>query len=326
MKNVLIIIGLCISTTIMAQESKVDTLSNLATLQSNNDTTKHEVIGDSPIINKNGDTTKIRLGSKGITIVERDGKTTVNIDNGNDSTSKSNNFEKKEEENHFFKDFVEKWDKPKANKFRPHFGGVELFLNNYMNSQHSTLLSNADKYMELNVGRSLGVNLNLIEYGVPFSSFTGLVTGLGIEFNSYYFKGANNIQVDSIGVIVNKPFNIPKSSYEKTKFRDTYLTIPLLYELQFQKGKKRPFYISFGVIGGLKIGSSTKEIYNQNSSEVEHIVDGGINISTFRYGFQARMGFSIINIFATYYASPLFDKNAGPELYPFNVGITLVSF
>jgi hypothetical protein len=312
----------------MAQESKEDTASIQAIFNIDKDTTKHEVLGDSPTVEKAGDTTKIRLGKKGITIVEKDGKTTVNIDNIDGEKDKSDeSSDKKDDDKNFddWGDFGHKWDKHKSKGFKPHFAGIDLFFNNYVNSKQSLQLRPEDKYMTLKATRSMGVNVNLFEFGIPFSTFTGLVTGLGMEFNSYYFSGKNNIQVDS-GRIINKPFTIEGANYQKTKFRDTYLTIPLLYELQFERNTKRPLYISFGVIGGINIGSSTKEIYVKDESEIEHVVSGGININQFRYGFHAKIGYRYLNLFATYYPSPLFERNKGPELYPFNIGLTLVSF
>jgi hypothetical protein len=333
MKNVLIIIGLCISIAIGAQESVKDSVSAPETSKLENDTIKHEVTGDNPTIEKQGDTTRIRLGKRGITIVEKDGKTTVNIDSKDEEKDNKDEASKDDDDNHGWDvpevpDFPghDSWKKNKENKFRPHYAGVDLFFNNYVNADRSMKLSKQDDYMTLNFAKSMGVNVNIFEYGIPFSKLNGLVTGLGMEFNSYYFKGNNNIQIDTMGVIVNKPFTSNGGSYQKTKFRDTYITVPLLYEMQFERNTKRPFYISFGVIGGIKIGSSTKELYTSGDSEIEHIVSGGININQLRYGYHVKIGFRYLNLFATYYPTPLYEKDKGPELYPFNVGLTLVSF
>jgi len=39
-----------------------------------------------------------------------------------------------------------------------------------------------------------------------------------------------------------------------------------------------------------------------------------------------RAGYKFIKIYANYGMVPLFTKNGGPELYPFNVGLILFSF
>ena len=330
MKKILaIIVSGILFINVYAQETeKVDSVATINVNPSptdSSDTIKHEVMGNTPTVETTGDTTKIRLGNKGITIVEKDGKTTVNIEKLDKKTEKDEVEEKDEDvdvpDNDGDSDHEKKHNKK---HFEPHFAGVELFMNNYLSANHSLSLPNDISYMELNAGKSMGVNVNILEYAIPVASFTGFVTGLGIEFNSYYFDGDNNIQkVDN--KIVEKLLPAD-NTYVKTKFRDTYITVPLLYEIQIPDGNKKPFYISAGVIGGAKIGSSTKEIFKQNGHERTEVNDGGLNILAFRYGIQARMGYRFLNLFATYYPTGLFEKGKGPEVYPFNVGLTLVSF
>ena len=330
MKKILAIIvsGILFTNAFAQETNKVDSvaLNNVSPTESN-DTTQHQVLGNTPTVEKAGDTTKIRLGNKGITIVEKDGKTTVNIDNLDKKKEKGKDEVEEKDEDVDVPDNDENSDHEKTHKkkhFEPHFAGVELFMNNYLSANHSLSLPNDISYMELNAGKSMGVNVNILEYAIPVASFTGFVTGLGIEFNSYYFDGNNNIEkVDNHIVEKQLPAN---NTYVKTKFRDTYITIPLLYEIQIPDGHEKPFYISAGVIGGAKIGSSTKEIFKQNGHERTEVNDGGLNILAFRYGIQARMGYRFLNLFATYYPTGLFEKGKGPEVYPFNVGLTLVSF
>jgi len=333
MKKILtIIVSGILFTNAFAQETeKVDSVTTINVSPAEiPDTIQHQVMGNTPTVQKTGDTTKIRLGNKGIIIVEKNGKTTVNIDNldkkkGEDEVTEK---EDKDEDSKGCegKDENSNQEKHKKKHFEPHFAGVELFMNNYMGSNHSLSLPSNENYMELNAGKSMGVNVNIIEYEIPFASFTGLVTGLGFEFNSYYFDGDNNIKKDANGIVVEKLLPSPDASYVKTKFRDTYITIPLLYEIQIPDGHKNPFYISAGIIGGAKIGSSTKEIIKTNGQDHTEITNGGLNILAFRYGFQARMGYRFLNLFATYYPTGLFEKGKGPELYPFNVGLVLLSF
>jgi hypothetical protein len=92
MRKILVCLGLCIcSCSIYSQSSDSIVSSNNSNKNiSQNDTLHREVLGDRPTVEKAGDTTKIRLGKKGITIVEKNGKTTVNIDknDGSDNQSK----------------------------------------------------------------------------------------------------------------------------------------------------------------------------------------------------------------------------------------------
>ncbi len=326
MKNKILVLVACVWMVSIAKGQNSVTVNTDTTDNLYNDTIKHEVLGDKPDVKKDGDTTRIRLGNKGIIIVEKNGKTTVKIDKPDSSKNEENadNFDSFEQDKPDYNDNSSKDEKPKKH-FEPHYGGVELFLNNYVTSNNSLTLQDKNKYMDLNTSRSMGVNVNF-EYGIPITNRMGFVTGLGICFNSYYFNNSNNIQKnDTSGIIEIKPLPTG-ASYDKTKFRDTYINIPLLYEFQFPSGHKKPLYFSFGIIGGIKISSSTKEIYQMNGKEVTTINHSDLNLAPFRYGLQARAGFSFVNLFATYYPTGLFEKDKGPELYPIEVGLTLVSF
>lgn len=312
-----------------AKGQDTDTLENLPSEQQvvQDDTVEREILGDSPEVNKNGDTTRIRLGKKGITIVEKNGKTTVHIDKLENEQEENDEVESYDNED---KDFdYHDWDKGHKNKnkrFEGHFAGVELFLNNYMNSSNSMNLSVADNYMELNTSKSIGVRVNFIEYEIPLTNSMGFVTGMGMEFNSYYFSNQNNIQKEN-GQIVAKYKPAGSSDYEKTKLKDTYLNVPLLYEIQFPLGNSsKPLYMQFGVVGGIKIGSSTKEIYTLNGQEKKDKVNDDFYLNPFRYGLHAKVGFRHIHLFATYYPVPLFKSGKGPELYPFDAGLVLLNF
>jgi len=281
------------------------------------DTTK--VLGDRPEVKKNGDTTRIRLGKKGITIVEKDGKTIVDIqDENNQDTTVEND---------------EGWNpnakpgKKKDHSFEPHWAGLELTLNNFVTSSFSFNLPSEASFLELNTGKSIGVRLNLFEYSIPMGRFNGLYTGLGFEFNSYYFSSDSNNITKSNGRIVAKMKPAGASAYSKNKLKDTYLNIPLMYEIQFPLGNtKHPLYFAAGVIGGLKLGSRTKEYYKLNGETRHEIVKDDFYLSPIRLGYQARIGFRHLHLVATYYSTPLFVSGKGPEVHPFDLGLMILNW
>ncbi|MCX7985673.1 MAG: PorT family protein [Bacteroidales bacterium] len=279
-----------------------------------------KILGDKPEVKRNGDTTRIKLGKKGITIVEKDGKTIVDIqDVDKDSTE---NFE---EDSWNSKSKPEK--EKRSHDFEPHWAGFELTLNNFVTSSFSMSLPSEASFLELNTGKSIGVRLNLFEYGIPFGAFNGLYTGLGLEFNSYYFSGDSNNITKSNGRIVPKFKPTGSSSYSKNKLKDTYLNIPLMYEIQFPLGNsKHPLYFSAGLIGGLKLGSRTKEYYKINGNTKHEVTKDDFYLSPIRLGYQARIGFRRIHLVATYYQTPLFLSGKGPEIHPFDIGLMILNW
>jgi hypothetical protein len=179
--------------------------------------------------------------------------------------------------------------------------------------------------MELNTSPSWNFNLNVLEYGLGLGTDkVGLVTGLGFEWSNYHFDGDNVIDKEN-GII--QPYFVPveNASIRKAKLQTTYLTAPLLLEFQIPAGKKR-VHISGGVIGGIKIGSRTKMVYTVSGNKQKDKVKDDFYLSPLRYGFTARVGYRALKIFANYYPTALFKSNKGPELYPFSVGLTLISF
>jgi hypothetical protein len=258
------------------------------------------------IIEDNGDTTKLQLGSKGLSIIEGNGGYTVNVIEMDDKNKPM----KREESDD---------KKKKKTKFKPHYAGFEIGLNNFMDPDYS--LHTGD-FMDLNTAKSWNYNLNFLEYGIGLgTSYAGLVTGMGFEWSNYIFDANNSIQKED-GNIVNRPE--PYSGITKSKLSMTYLNVPLLLEFQIPAGNKR-IHISGGITGGVKLASKTKIKY-QDGGRQKEVKKDDFSLAPFRYGATIRVGYRAINLFVNYYFSPLFGETAEPELYPFSVGLNLISF
>ncbi len=276
---------------------------------------KEEII----VIEEGNDTTRLKIGNRGITVIEGSDGTTFEMD-------KFKNYGQKIEER------VEKEvevPRDKKSKFKAHWAGVEWGINNFVNSDFSMSLDPESTFMDLRTSRSWNFNINFIEYGIPLGTPNfGLVTGMGLEFNNYHFTGNNNITLNDEDVVVEYLPDFltnPRADVRKTKFQTTYLVAPLLLEGHIPAGKEH-IYISAGIVGGLKIGSKTKMVYEIDGNKQKDKYKDDFNLSLLRYGFTARLGYQMLKVFATYYPTPLFENNKGPELYPFSLGLTLLSF
>lgn len=258
------------------------------------------------IIEDNGDTTRFQLGSRGMSIVEGKDGYTIDIVEMDENKKQ----EKKEEK-----------EKESKKKFKPHYAGFEIGLNNFLNADNSL---HTGSFMNLNTARSWNYNLNFLEYGIGLgTSYVGLVTGMGVEWSNYVFDENNSIREEN-GDIFERPLDEVYPGITKSKLATTYLNAPLLLEFQIPAGKKR-VHISAGVTGGVKIGSRTKIKYRDDGRQKEVRKDD-FSLAPFRYGATVRIGYRAINLFANYYFSPLFGETATPEVYPFSVGLNLISF
>lgn len=218
------------------------------------------------------------------------------------------------------------FEKPKdTNKFRGHWSGVELGLNNFLNSNNSFQRNPGESYLDLNTWRSWNVNLNFSQSSTALiKDHVGLVGGLGLELNSYVFRNDNNIQVNPNTGNIEQRVLDGFSNIRKSKVTTTYLTTPILLEAQFGKGKSKDrFYISGGAIIGLRLSSSTKVKYVQNDNKQKLIERrSDLNLHRWRFALSGRIGYQdIFNFYATYYLTPLFIEGTGPELYPVAVGL-----
>ena len=256
-------------------------------------------IGDHMIDVKDGkkDTVKIRVGRKTMVISEGHHGTSVKYDKLNDEEFKH-------------------WTGHDP-KFKGHWSTLELGVNTFSTVDYKGY--STPNFMDLNQNKSLEVNVNLLKYSIGLqkkNNDIGLVTGLGLNFNDYRFSNNYTIK-NNMGYTVPVPITDPK--LELTKFSTGFLTVPLL--LEFQLPRESGFWVSFGVIAGLKMGSHTKVIIDRHKTK-DH---SDLNISPFRGGTTVRMGYKKFNIFGTYYYTPLFRDGRGPVMDPITVGIGLLN-
>lgn len=274
------------------------------------DTLNSEVVNSEAVFNPNRETTKadttvIRLGKRNVVVIgKEDGTTTVEIP-----------------ERKSYPEFK------KERKFKGHWAGFEWGFNGYLTPNKSTVMDGDLKFMELKQGRSWNINLNFLQQSIGFgTNKAGLVTGLGLEFNDYHFRNNTNFKVQNGITVVDSTYILAGYKVTKTKFSTQQLVVPLLLEFQIPVGSdSKRIFISTGVIGGVRFGSHTKVEYEFNGEKKDKVKDD-FNLFSFRYGFTARVGYRGLKLFANYYPTPLFEKGKGPEVYPFSVGLILLSF
>ncbi|MDY0254595.1 MAG: outer membrane beta-barrel protein [Tenuifilaceae bacterium] len=319
MKLLLTTLALSVLTTItVAQEDKLKVLQDLEMSDTTKyiivDTTKTNVDTKTVTAVSGKDTTKIRIGKREIVIVEKGGTTSIEIP----ETGDKHTFDSDKDKNFTYK---------RKARFKGHWAGFEWGFNGLMDADQSINMQGDLKYLELKQGRSWNFNLNFMQYSFGFGTDkVGLVTGLGLEFNNYHFRNPTSIKVEDGVTVVNNSYALdPNKIVTKSKLSTTYFTAPLLLEFQIPTSYKHRIYFSAGVVGGVKIGSNTKVVYEGTNKGKDKVRDD-YNLSPFRYGLTARVGYRKLSLFATYYPVQLFEENKGDEIYPFAIGLRLLSF
>ncbi len=238
------------------------------------------------------DTTIVRIGKKDVKVIDHNGGTQILW--GKD-----------------------KQKKDRSNKFNGHWEGIEFGFNGFDKADYSAY--NVSDFMELNQGKSMEFSFNFYELNIGLAkSYVGLVSGMGLSFNSYRFENPYTIEK---GLNRTEPVLLDQENLAKTKLAISYLNVPLLLEFQIPVNQNEGrLFVNAGLIGGVKIGSHTKVKYGDDKVKDR----SGFNMNSFKYAATARVGYKDISLFATYSLNPLFQTGKGPELTPFTIGISFL--
>jgi hypothetical protein len=212
-------------------------------------------------------------------------------------------------------------------EFKGHWAGFDLGLNNFSSSPFEGGLAKEDSWMDLNSGKSVAVGMNLLQYNIGLQESRhnfGLVTGVGWTINNYRFDSQYILIKGEDGITTYRESD---RNIEKNKLVTSFLTVPLLLEVQIpSNGYDHDFFISAGPYGSFRLGSHTKVVFNDGHGREKEKSRDDLNLNAFKYGVMVRMGYKWVKLYAKCDLSPLFEKDRGPELYPWTVGLTLVQF
>jgi len=157
---------------------------------------------------------------------------------------------------------------------------------------------------------------------IGFTRRFGIVSGVGLTFNGYRFNGNNSITIGDNGVIV-PVYPAQGIVYKKSKLNTGYVNIPVMLQVQIPtSGSSRTVNISGGVVGAAKLWSKTKMVWNDGGRRKSK-ENSDFSLNVLRWGTTARVGYGNVQIYGTTYHTPMFKKDKGPELYPFEVGIVI---
>lgn len=274
---------------------------------SKNDRNTRVSIGDNLMsFEENDSALNVRVGNRGLSVLE-----------SLEGSGSRFHFEKYQDKDEWDQDDRDDERAGRRNRFKGHWAGIELGLNNYLTTDNSTSLPDNIDYMSLHSGKSTNFNINFAQLSLGFSRHIGFVTGLGLNWNNYRFNGNNNITKGVNGVIEELDPGVP---LKKSKLTTLYLDLPFLLEVQIPVDNSH-LNIAAGPIGALKIGSHSKMVL-EDGQKVKS--NGDFSLNMMRYGATARVGFKNLHIYGTYYMTPLFQTSkapAGNELHPFEIGL-----
>lgn len=200
-----------------------------------------------------------------------------------------------------------------------HWTGLDVGVNGYMNASNSLTVPAGLPYLELDYARSRSIAWNIGQYNVKIvKNYVQIVTGIGLEWNSYAFRNNWTLDTDSPTVTATEE-NI---DFSKNKLKTTWVNVPVLLEFNTSKNEDKSFHVAVGVTGGYNIfRNRLKQTFEIDGVEGKRKLKDDFNVNPFRAALTARVGYGDVSVFANYQLNEFFKANRGPALYPFSAGI-----
>jgi len=183
---------------------------------------------------------------------------------------------------------------------------------------------------------------------IPFGK-SDFSLGIGVGFSTHNFRSdatptdtANGPQT-YFSKIPTTVFNVTTgNNYNVTvnnnKLSLTYAEIPIEFRFRHITQKKKAIKVAIGGNIGYLIGDHTKYkgtyyetgnpyyLSNVGTTTVKFKTYNISNLNPLEYAATVRIGYGIINLFATYSFSTTFKDNKGPQMFPVSVGISVTPF
>lgn len=245
-----------------------------------------------------GDTTRFKVGQMEFIIVDND--TMMVDDEGNEDPDK--NFGMR-----YYEEDLTYWS------------GFEVGVNMLMNGNFAPEFNSS--HLEIDPAQSFSYSLNIMEQRIRIvKDYFGIVTGLGFTNSRYGFKDDHLRLMSNADSTWGMYDSTLTTGFTKNQLRVNYFNIPVLFQINTSKFEDKNFHISFGVIGGIRMGSKVKYIYDVFGGENDHKEKGRYNVNPFQVCATARLGFRDFGLFANYNVLSLYESGKSETAYPLTFG------
>jgi hypothetical protein len=212
-------------------------------------------------------------------------------------------------------------------KFRGNWAGIFIGVSGLARTDYSLYPEGEQDFFDPDPLRSYVIDINLLQFsqGLQRSRNTiGLVTGIGLELKSWHLDKRTSITEGPSHV---EPVELTYDDPGKSKVVSAYLSVPLLLEFQVpMKAYGNRLYFSTGVILGRRLSTHTKIKYTHQGKDYKLKSPNDYYMRDYHYSATFRVGYRWINLYASYDLLPLFNGKKGPEVFPYSLGVALISF
>ena len=203
------------------------------------------------------------------------------------------------------------------------FGLLDLGVSTYISSDNGFSLPVELNYLEQRLAKSTNVNIGLVRHRIDFRKrHVSFDYGLSINSMKYYFEN-EFIAVGDADSFEESLIFIPEQ-VNKNRLMTNYLTLPMGFSYRSEPHDfSRSFHLSLGAYVGFLMNSNFKyKVEGQGKVKIKD----DFGLTKFVSGLQARIGFGPFSLYCQYALNNMFQKNEGPELRQFNVGLSVIPF
>ncbi len=185
----------------------------------------------------------------------------------------------------------------------------------------STSLSAGNRGLDLVNGKSVNVNLTYNHYFNIYRENIRMSVGLGLDWNNYRLSGDSSLIANAPKLtFFQDSSNGQPINFSKNKLLARYVTLPVMLHFKTNENKKgNSLGASAGVEFGYLINGRLKQISDAKGKQK---VNDTFNFNELRYGLVGRVSYGSMGIYGKYYPQSAFNKNEGPDLNTFVLGLT----
>jgi len=206
------------------------------------------------------------------------------------------------------------------------YEGIDLGVNGLMNSgAMNANLTGSARNLDLDYSGSWNMHLNIVEKQMSiYKKQVNIITGLGIDYNGYRFNAKNVKLTNDVTNNQIRFDSVNNRELTKNKLRVSSIEVPLM--IGFATSKKNPdkgFKVAVGVIGSYIYNSKYKLNFTEDKASTEQVIKDNFHLRPFNVKATARVGYKGLMLFANYSLLSMFKDGQGPDVRPFEIGISL---
>lgn len=213
--------------------------------------------------------------------------------------------------------------KDEPGKSEGHWAGIDFGFSYLLNKNYTRNFADSSRFLLNNPSSSIVFSLNPLEYKLNFGTpHIGLTTGLGFNFRILSIPDNYQLMQPIGGEALNVMLDTVRT-YSKNNLFNAYLTIPLMLEINSHKDEYKSFYMAFGIVGGVRIGTHYKRKGVFQGAKFKFKEPYKFNVNSFVLDGVVRVGYKNVGIFAQLGLTPMFQKNRAPKSYLLSFGLSL---